>query len=169
MLFRLVADINASSGKVLRPIGTEEYPFNAIFDGVFYTITMQKNSAISGQEYTGLFGYVAENAVIKNFLFDVQEGASIGSVNSYVIGSLIGYNQGTVSNVFVNLATSLTYNSGRRFAGECVGCQSATAPRMSNVWISVLNGRNDAVGNMTGDDAFGINELGILGNELAIT
>ena len=165
VLFRLDGDIAVDAGSVLRPIGTEEHPFNGIFDGALYSITMQKDSAISGQEYSGLFGYTEKNAVIKNFIFSVEQGAAIGSVNSYEIGSLVGYNQGAIKNVFVNLSVNLTYNSKKRSAGELIGTQAAGAPEAENVWISVLNGRDPVVGNMT-DTSFGVNQLGVLGNGL---
>ena len=164
VLFRLGGNIMVESGAVLRPIGTEEYPFNGIFDGAFYSVTMQQGSALSGPRYAGLFGYTAANSVIKNLLFTVEPGVSIGSVNSFVIGSLVGYNQGVIKNVFVNLSTNLTYNSQREYVGEIIGYQAVGAPGAENVWISVLNGKNSVVGNMQGDDQFGVNFLGVLGD-----
>ena len=163
VLFRLGSDIVVESGAVIRPIGTEEYPFNGIFDGNFYSVTLQTGSALSGPKYAGLFGYTAPNAIIKNLLFTVEEGVSIGSVNSYVIGSLVGYNQGEIQNVFVNISINLTYNSQKEYAGELIGRQATGAPFVSNVWISALNGKDPVVGNMTDNDQFGVNYLGVLG------
>ena len=164
VLFRLNGDIMVESGAVLRPIGTEEYPFNGIFDGNFYSVTLQTGSALSGPRYAGLFGYTAANSVIKNLVFTVEKGVSIGSVNSFVIGSLVGYNQGEIKNVFVNLNVNLTYNSQREYVGELIGYQASVAPATENVWISVLNGKDQVVGNMAGDNQFGVNFVGVLGD-----
>ena len=164
VLFRLGDDIMVESGAVIRPIGTEEYPFNGIFDGYFHAVTLQEGSALSGPRYAGLFGYTAPNAVIKNLLYTVEKGVSIGSVNSYVIGSLVGYNQGVIKNVFVNLSINLTYNSQREFAGGLIGQQASIAPAVENVWISALNCKDPVVGNTVNDNQFGVNYLGVLGN-----
>lgn len=164
VLFRLEADLNVASGTVVRPIGTEEYPFNGIFNGGFRTITFRTGSGISGPEYTGLFGYVAGNSLIENFILNIEEGVSIGSVNSYEVGALAGRNYGRIENVFVNLSAKVTYNSQKRYAGAMIGRQMPDAPAVVNSWISILNESAPAVGNMVGRNAYGVNYIGVLGN-----
>ena len=165
VLFRLGNNIIVPSGTVLRPIGTESNPFNGIFDGGFYRITLRKGSGISGAEYAGLFGYTESLSLIENLLFVVEPGATVGSVNSREIGSLVGRNAGKIENVFVNLSEKLTYNSQKRFAGAMIGNHVAGAPAIFNSWISILNGTELAVGNApSANELFGLNYVGVLGN-----
>ena len=66
----------------------------------------------------------------------VEPGATVGSVNSREIGTLVGRNAGRIENVFVNLSEKLTYNSQKRFAGAMIGNHVAGAPAIFNSWIS---------------------------------
>ncbi len=167
VLFRLASNLNVGTGTVIRPIGTEEHPFNGIFDGGYHKITLSEKSGISGTEYAGLFGYTAPDSRISDFLFVVSQRVTIGSVNSYEVGALIGYSQGYVQNVFVNLSTSITSNSAARYRGAFIGrhvLNGAEDNIIENCWISILNDAAPAVGNMVGDDAYGLNYIGVLGS-----
>ena len=167
VLFRLGSNITVPSGTVARPIGTEDHPFNGIFDGGYYKITFRSGSAISGTEYTGVFGYTGPNSRIANFILNIEKKVTIGSVNSYEVAALVGHNEGYLQNVFVNLSSKITANSGARYVGTLVGKYVAAEGRANdaaNCWISVLNGDAPVVGNLSGNDAFGANAIGVLGN-----
>ncbi len=161
VLFVLDNDVQINRNGILRPIGSAEHPFNAIFDGGYHKITFASGSAISGTEYTGLFGYTSASSVVRNFILDIEEGVTIGGVNSFEIGALAGRSLGEVKNVFVNLSSGLVYNSQARYAGSFAGYVSGG--NAINTWISVLNGKDKIVGNGTETEFFGVNNIGVLG------
>ena len=66
--FKLGADIDyATSNEALIPIGSDDTPFYSTFDGQGHTITGLK---VVGEDIAdiGMFGYVANNATIKNYI-----------------------------------------------------------------------------------------------------
>ncbi|MCR4725861.1 MAG: hypothetical protein K5753_01415 [Clostridia bacterium] len=168
VLFIVENDIQLNNLTVLTPIGNGDHPFDAIFDGGYHKITFASGSAISGMEYTGLFGYTTKNAVIRNFILDISEDVTIGGVNTFEIGALVGRNGAEIRNVFVNLSSSLIFNSAKRYAGSFIGYYDAAQEENDaiNSWISVLNGRTPLIGNGSGADNFGVNEIAVLGSGL---
>ncbi len=168
VLFTVDNEIQLNSLSVLTPIGNAEHPFDAIFDGGYHKITFASGSAISGMEYAGLFGYTTKTAIVRNFILDISEGVTIGGVNTFEIGALVGRNEGLIENVFVNLSSPLIYNSGRRYAGSCVGYYDSASEETHafNTCISVLNGRESIIGNGTTGNQFGVNEIAVLGSGL---
>ncbi len=86
--FALGADINLGYNN-WTPVGTEEYPFNAHFDGNGYSVNRFK---IRTGKYMGLFGYV-KNATIENLYlsdFEIDSDGYTSSEKMYV-GGLAGY------------------------------------------------------------------------------
>ena len=165
--FALAAGIFVEKGESLTPIGTEEHPFNAIFDGDENLVVFENGSIISGTEYAGLFGYTAKNSIIRNFILDIRTGAKLGGVNSKTIGALVGESHGRIEDVYVNLATDIVANSGATigtFVGRFV---SRAGNDTVNCWIASANSIYAPVGNKN-DDAtdlyYGINSLDILGS-----
>lgn len=78
------------------PIGSEENPFNGIFDGNGHTISgLYINSKF---EYTGLFGYAGDEAEIKNLTVCGSVNAQSDTDNSCSVGAIAGYNSGTIEN-----------------------------------------------------------------------
>ena len=57
---RLMRDINMGQAGTFTPIGTEDHPFDGIFDGNGHTID---SLTINNQKYAGLFGYIKDGAV----------------------------------------------------------------------------------------------------------
>jgi hypothetical protein len=104
--YTMTADIDASStstwnsGAGFVPIGTYSSPdttsFRGTFDGGGHTITGLVINRPSTW-YVGLFGRIGLGGMIKNI------GLVGGSVTGgYSVGSLIGYNKGTVSNIYAS-------------------------------------------------------------------
>lgn len=143
--FRLSVPITIPRGMTLQPIGTAEHPFTGIFDGNNRTITFESGSTIVGSEYSGIFGYVAESAVLRNFVVQVEEDVQIGSKCNYV-GLLAGRIDGVVENVAVNLLSAPYSTTESAVVGALAGVVGANA-RFTNTWISIYNKSvNKAVG-----------------------
>lgn len=98
----LEADIDMSS-YTCAPIGTENAPFEGIFDGKGHTVTGYNLSSTS--KYVAMFG-VIKSATVKNLY--LGDSAITGG---YYAGSIVGYNMGgTVTNCGTNAAVTVSYN-----------------------------------------------------------
>lgn len=112
---------------------TQEHPFRGLFDGNGYALCIR--SIILNKRASGIFGYIAENAIVKNFkilnafvrdnalLIDnnvltvtVNESTNLISLNSIKrgagdvnIGILAGVNNGTIENVV--MSAKIEYDS----------------------------------------------------------
>ena len=112
---------------------TQEHPFRGLFDGNGYALCIR--SIILNKRASGIFGYIAENAIVKNFkilnaivrdkalLIDdnvitvtVNESTNLISLNSIKrgagdvnIGILAGVNNGIVENVV--MSAKVVYDS----------------------------------------------------------
>jgi hypothetical protein len=89
-----LASETANQGRGWEPIGTQDKPFNGIFDGQGFEISDLFIGRLD-TGHVGLFGFVSENGVIKN----------VGVVNAYVVGEfcvggVVGINWGTLSNSY---------------------------------------------------------------------
>ncbi|MHC4264760.1 MAG: GLUG motif-containing protein, partial [Planctomycetota bacterium] len=119
--FVMVNDINLVNytAEQFNIIGTWEtwhsgikVPFEGFFDGDEHTISNFTYTTAS-RNGVGLFAYLNNNGIIKNLhLSDVD----VNSASGYVIGSLVGYNDGTVQNCSVNGNIH-----GHRYVGGLVG------------------------------------------------
>ncbi len=88
--FKLTADINLEGSDTSRwtPIGTESNKFQGTFDGDGHKISgLYINT---GENYQGLFGYIAEAGTVKNL---GVEGSVTAGDNS---GGIAGQNKGTI-------------------------------------------------------------------------
>jgi hypothetical protein len=128
-----LASPTANRGKGWEPIGTESHRFTGSFDGQEYEI---RDLFINrpGQGCVGLFGYVAAGGVIEN----------VGVVNTDVtgndwVGSLVGRNEGTVSNSY-----STGNVTGNWSVGGLMGCNAGGT--VSNSYYNydevLINGEN---------------------------
>lgn len=112
---------------------TQEHPFRGLFDGNGYALCIR--SIILNKRASGIFGYISENAIVKNFkilnalvrdkalLIDdnvltvsVNESTNLISLNSIKrgagdvnIGILAGVNNGTIENVV--MSAQVVYDS----------------------------------------------------------
>jgi len=109
--FIQVADIDASTIASFSPIGSSTTNFTGTYDGQNYKINGLNVGYGTNQ---GLFGYVGENAELKNI---IVENATVGSANNENTGILIGrINEGTVTNCHTS-GTVL----GRIYTGGLIG------------------------------------------------
>ncbi|MCF0150984.1 MAG: hypothetical protein HUJ80_06210, partial [Firmicutes bacterium] len=122
-----------------------ESSFDAVFDGSSHLITHVGIRTVRG-DLVGLFGCIGETGVVKNVLFaseyDPQNESSnyavrrtslIGSNDRVFIGSLCGYNKGTVTNCAAagfdfsgNAGTLHAYANSTVYAGGFAGGNEGT-------------------------------------------
>jgi hypothetical protein len=142
------ASPTANEGKGWQPIGTHNYPFTGTFDGQEYEIR-ELCSNRPDEGYVGLFGYIDDWGIIGNLgVVDANEmtGPIVGSLagfncgtvsNCYstgniagymCVGGLVGANAGTVSNCYCRGSVTLYYTEGFvGFVGGLVGATIAFA------------------------------------------
>lgn len=99
------ADADNATDRV--PIGNEIYPYTGAFDGRGHTITGLSTPAYAEERNVGLFGHIVEDSVVENI--GQLDCAFIGGVD---VGSIVGYNCGTVQNC---------YSTGTVTGTSCVG------------------------------------------------
>ena len=112
--------LNMSYYEGLRPIGSEEKPFGGIFDGSNLTID---NLTISGDGVSdiGFFGYVTEDAEIKDLYLDNLDVDTTGAVadahDAHDTNAYVGYIAGHIddANCFTN-----TYVNNCEIKGQSV-------------------------------------------------
>ncbi len=157
VMFRLNSDI-VIEGQMLQPIGTKVNPFTGIFEGGYHTVTLGEGSGIAGTDYSGLFGYIAKEAVVRNFILDVKENVLLGSTCQYV-GGLAGRIDGMVDSVAVHMGSDPASKLSGAKVGGLAGLVGDDA-RFVNTWVVVYNGGASKVGEGTSD----VNCLGVLGS-----
>lgn len=168
--FRLIGNIDLSSyssGSGWTPIGSATTPFKGSFDGSGYKISKLKMN--TSNNYVGLFGEVASNAVIKNVLLedvDIKGTNDVGGIagkshgtimNSIVSGQLNGQNRvgglagshsGTISNSYATVELSAS-----NYVGGLIGWNESSGTISHSYSASKVNGDNylgGLVGNLSG-------------------
>jgi transcription termination factor NusB len=154
-------DIDASEtkfwndGKGFEPIGHYFYPFTGTFDGrgfKIYNLYINVNVSIfdEAREFVGLFGYVGERGIIKNVglenvtILYTGEIAGQTTVTGRVVGGLIGWNLGTVSNCY---STGIV--SGKGFVGGLIGSNGGS---VSNSYSTASVYGRSTVGGLIGEN-----------------
>lgn len=133
--FKLGADIDyANSNEALIPIGSDDTPFYSTFDGQGHTITGLK---VVGDDVAdvGMFGYVANNATIKNYIL----------INPVVIASGTYESSSYTNDGFVNRTKSLLKEKFNKNTIDNI----AIAPDISDVNSKVegtVNGSTQVIG-----------------------
>ncbi len=135
VMFRLNYDLVIDA--TIQPIGTKQYPFKGVFEGAYHTITIEKGG-IAGNEYSGLFGYVDDCAIIRNFILEIKDDVIVGSGMSKAQGALAGRLGGTVENVGINLLSAPYSLKASANVGALAG-EVSTNLELSNVWCIVYN------------------------------
>jgi len=174
--FKLMADIDLSKyvGMQFRRIGTRSSTaFRGVFDGNDKRIR-NFTYASTNRDYVGLFGYVrGSEAEIRNLQL-VDPNIDAGT-KSYV-GSLVGYNEGMITNCY---ATNVSVSGGNRIGG-LIGYNRDGAVTNCCVKGGSVSGDKD-VGGLVGDNRVSIancyttckvsgitNIGGLVGNNLKI-
>ncbi|MCA1902277.1 MAG: hypothetical protein LDL53_08690 [Candidatus Hydrogenedens sp.] len=108
--------INWNDGAGFAPIGNDTNPFTGVFDGRGHKI---RNLYINrpSQDYVGLFGYVGEGGEVKNVGLE-----NVQMVGSLIVGGLVGWNEGTVSESY-----STGSVAGNYYVGGLVGVNAEGA------------------------------------------
>lgn len=139
-----------------KPIGETESPFCGIFDGNNKTIQNSEIHQENGAQYAGLFAVTGNEASISNLILSNTQ-----IENGRHSGSLVGYNEGTITNchaVDVNVYSGNRLNS--RF--EIILGGSAGGLIGTNSGGTLIN--CSASGHITGDDAGGLVGKNVKGN-----
>lgn len=138
-----VSDDIVISGAI-NPIGTLEHPFAGIFEGDYTKIILQRG-AISGSDYSGIFGCLSKDAIVRNLIIEVGEDFLVGSGTSNYTGVLAGRIDGKVSNVTVN-AFSVPYSLVTdAYGGVLAGLVSDSAV-LTDVWTVIYNDSAQPIG-----------------------
>lgn len=115
------------------PIGTKSNPFYGILDGNGYSIknlTINKTYSTYSEIYSGMFEYVSYaricNLTIENCNINVKNEKDSSSKYLY-IGTIAGYNNGTIENCHVNGVIN-----GNQIIGGLVGYNNNTISNCTN-------------------------------------
>lgn len=131
-------DVVTATVSIQAPIGTEDKPFTAVYNGGCNTI--EEISFKAKSLYIGMFGYTSSAAAVRN-VFLVGDGSNTvayvnaqggnsasGSASRVSMGVLVGYNRGTVSNCSVSGYTMeyYGYSASTASLGGFVGSNYGT-------------------------------------------
>lgn len=118
-IYNLDRDITITSDEFLM-IGTQKYPFNGIFNGNGYSITISNHTTIKGnKDHQALFG--VNKGVIKNLVIK-QSTVTLEGINSAI---LVAENFGEVESIVIH-QTTLKLSSLVRFGGLVIGSNHGT-------------------------------------------
>lgn len=150
----LKGDINMSGIELVKTIGTAEKPFVGTFEGNGFKIEnlhVVKNLAIgddslpSANQYNGLFGYVGDGAVIRNFTVSnmtIDATANLtgysSSVNNQFAG-LVGYAKKATFERISFTGTSKIVSGGYQIVDE----ENVSVLGASNIFAGILAGKLD--------------------------
>ncbi len=109
----LTADIDMNGVTDFQPIGTEDKPFQGIFDGKGHRI---KNLQIAAGDYAGFIGCVIGNATIRNLIFD-----SSCSISGHKYVGLVGGSNGEGTITMQCLGNEANITSTSTIAGGVFG------------------------------------------------
>ena len=129
---------NLSNFSIWTPIGTQNQPFNGSFDGAGYTIS---GLYVLGDNYAGLFGYVGSSGKVEKV--GVEKSYVSGK---YYVGSIVGYNNGAVRNVY---NTSVVSGSNDDVGGVA-GYVSASGSVENAYSTGSVSGTGDYIGGAIG-------------------
>lgn len=171
--FILMQDIDMSNGGANNGIiGTLAVNFTGVFDGVNYSVRNFRH-VDNTNDYIGLFGYVGAAGVVRKL-----SATNVTVDGQDFVGGLIGYNSGTVSNVFSSGTVSGTamdsddvggligYNDGAVTAANSSAVVSASDDNIGGLIgenlapLSLSFATGSVTGNAAGQSAVG----GLIGN-----
>lgn len=133
---------------------SESHPFRGVFDGNGYTVAISVINA--NKTSNGLFGYIAEEGIVKNTVITHSNQTQKLSVNStneislttikqgkgdFKYGILVGTNYGTIENVFLN--ADIEYDGSFRPSVYFIQNKSDYESFLSYAWKSVVSQYGD--------------------------
>ncbi len=139
-----VADYNDSNDEGWQPIGSSSNTFGTKFEGNGYTISNLMINRV-GTDNVGLFGYTGSGAqIVRLGLLNVNiKGASL-------VGSLVGYNQGTVMDGYATGSVS-----GNNQVGGLIGSNTGSNGRITNSYATGSVSGNNNIGGLIGSNIRG--------------
>ena len=151
-IYALGKDINASAtaswnaGAGFVPIGDLSQNFSGVLDGQGRIISNLKIDTTSSPNYTGLFGYTAASAIVRNVgLTNVSINGSPG----VYVGGLVGWNNGLVSNSYVTGSVS---GPAGNVIGGLVGENSSGTIQQSFASVTVSGANGGNIGGLVGEN-----------------
>ncbi|MBE0431628.1 MAG: hypothetical protein IBX67_07355 [Dehalococcoidia bacterium] len=146
--YERLAGPEANQGRGWRPIGTRASPFTGTFDGQGYEIRDLFIERPSEGDI-GLFGEVAEGAVIQN-----AGVVNVTVTGWYAVGGVVGFNRGMVINCYATGHMSESpYGIGNTTVsndGDMMGSREATA---GNAYTPPSPKAGGSVGGLVGDNS----------------
>ena len=134
--------VSWNAGAGFAPIGNGANNFTGTFDGLGHTISNLTIRRSSSSNDVGLFGIVGSTGTVRSV------GLVGGSVSGeYMVGALVGWNYGTISNSY---ATGNA--SGLAFVGGLVGYNEGA---VSNAYATGSVSGSSSVGGLVGGNAYG--------------
>lgn len=140
--YKLGKDIDLENIENWLPIGSKDMPFTGTLDGAGYTIRNMKIDSSEGN--IGLFGYTEGSTITNLDLTNYNITASGEN-----IGSLVGYNQGTIINVSTT-GTITTKGTVKNVGGLVGNNESATITSVSTNVNILLKNTSTYVGGLVG-------------------
>ncbi len=137
--FRLEVDINLNNLEWI-PIGIETKPFRGVFDGNGKIIS---NLSTSISTYSGFFGLLGTNAVVKNLTLSKGNISGSHTSNSY-IGSIAGYAETSTDISRCVSSVDITRTGNYEYVGGIVGYTKGSVSLCLNA--GVINSGNRAGG-----------------------
>jgi len=166
------------SGIKFEPIGNSTHPFNGILNGNEKTISGLFINR-SSDNHTGLFGYISENAILRNLELTnadvigwvhagVLAGQNLGTIDqcnvkgtvtlpgdtyqhTYYGGGLVGYNNGTIlDSSFNGTVTGQQYRSEGGSTGGIAAFNAKTGTINNSYTYGDMDSKRDAVGGLVG-------------------
>jgi len=144
--YYLANDIDCSctsgwnGGAGFKPIGNRSSEFNGTFDGQGYKITYLHTNRASTND-VGLFGWAGSGSEIKNVGLE-----EVNVSGFYAVGSLVGSNNGTITNSYSSGSVSGSLKVGGlvgfNYGGTITNSYSSGSVNGSQ-WVGGLAGRNN--------------------------
>ena len=138
------------SGVDFTPIGNSKTClFNGHFNGNNKTISNLAITGGNGVSYIALFGYTGEEAIIESLT--LESSCAINGKNT-VVGSIVGNNNGTIS----QCTNKASVSSTSQYCGGIVGTNKGTVSGCTN--YGNVSGKNN-VGGITGTNSTGTTSI----------
>ncbi|MDR2160165.1 MAG: hypothetical protein LBP23_08895 [Treponema sp.] len=104
------------------PIGNSTTPFRGKFYGNGHTITIESGFSFADADYTGIFGYAAGSAEIRDLTVAYKSSAAAGS-SAVNIGGIMDHAGGTttIRNCIVSGASGVTLTQTGASGNMCLG------------------------------------------------
>ncbi len=147
--YKLGNDIDLSGYENWAPIGDINHPFTGSLDGTKHVITgLKMDVSTAVYDFVGLFGVVGRAGALRNVILEDAQVTSEGEAG--VVGSLIGYNWGTIRNSYASGSVTGNGAIGGLAGGNDVS--GVITRSYANVAVTAL-GNNNFIGGLIGTNS----------------